>query len=177
MFQLMSIILLATSLSMDAFSLALILGTIGFKRNMILKISITVGIFHFFMPLIGDMIGEHLLNVVPIEGGTIAGLLFLIIALQMLISAFKEHKEVIITSFLSVLFFAFTVSVDSFSVGISLSVISNNHILAATAFMTLSFLFTIAGLLLGKSLEKKFGIYATITGSILLLLCAVKYIL
>ena len=176
MYQTLSNLLIAISLSMDAFSLAIILGTVGLKKNMILKISIVVGIFHFFMPLIGDMVGETLLRIIPIESRTIVGTLFLIIAIQMFISIFKEDKEIIITGIFAILLFAFTVSLDSFSIGISLTIISTNHFLSASTFMITSFIFTIIGLILGKRIEKHFGNYATIIGSIILLICALKYI-
>ena len=163
---------------MDAFSIALILGTLSYSRIMIIKIGITVGIFHFFMPLIGDSIGEHILSIVPIKSTTIAGLIFLVLSIQMLISSIKDKdlKEIkYLNNYTSILIFALTVSIDSLSAGISFSVVSEHHILSALTFMITSTLFTISGLILGKRLKKQFGKYATIIGSILLLLLAIKY--
>ena len=46
-------------LSMDAFSLSLSLGTTNPNFKCIIKTSITIGIFHFFMPIIGYIIGLY----------------------------------------------------------------------------------------------------------------------
>ena len=47
------IILIAISLSMDAFSLSLAYGMEGINNKNKLFLSLTVGIYHFIMPLIG----------------------------------------------------------------------------------------------------------------------------
>ena len=62
------LLMIAIGLSMDAFSLALGYGTIGLSNENNLKVSIFVGIFHFFMPLIGLLIGTQIttfLNINP----------------------------------------------------------------------------------------------------------------
>ena len=180
MFHLLSIILLAISLSMDAFSLSLVIGTLNYSRLTIIKIGLTVGVFHFIMPLLGDKIGESLLKLLPIKSYTLAGMIFMILAIQMLISTIKESesKEIKpLSSYISILLFALTVSIDSFSIGISFSVVASHHLLASTVFMILSTVFTISGLVLGKKIKKQFGKYATITGSIILFILAIKYII
>ena len=53
------ILIIAVSLSMDTFSLSLAYGMLKLKNSIIKQISITVGIFHFFMPLLGDFLGEY----------------------------------------------------------------------------------------------------------------------
>ena len=48
-----TIFLIAIALSMDAFSLSLAYGTLGLTKKEVNKLSVIVGIYHFFMPLIG----------------------------------------------------------------------------------------------------------------------------
>ena len=50
--SIIEILLLAVSLSMDAFSLSLAYGTYGFRRIDEILLGVIVGIFHFFMPLV-----------------------------------------------------------------------------------------------------------------------------
>ena len=174
-----SVILLSIGLSMDAFSLALILGTIGLNKKSIIKISITVGLFHLIMPLLGDLVGELLLSVLPIKSTTIAGIIFLVLSVQMFLSIIKESDRTtpIINGTLSIIIFAFTVSIDSFSSGISFSAISTHHYLVSFLFMITSFSFTMTGLVMGKKLERRFGKYATIIGSIILMILAINYLI
>jgi putative Mn2+ efflux pump MntP len=51
------ILVIAISLSMDAFSLSLAYGTLDIDKKNIYTLSIIVGIYHFFMPLIGYFVG------------------------------------------------------------------------------------------------------------------------
>ena len=51
MIQIITIIMVAIGLSMDAFSLAILYGTLSFDKKKSLTLSGSVGVFHFFMPL------------------------------------------------------------------------------------------------------------------------------
>lgn len=169
--------IIAISLSMDTFSLSIIYGTLGMNKKEILSLSTLVGIFHFFMPLLGNCIGELILKHLPIESSTFAGIIFFVIAFQMVVSLFKNEEVKRITSFSSFLLFAFTVSIDSFSVGIGLNAILLNHFLATTIFMIVSFTFTFLGLYMGKKLKNYFGKIATLLGSVILFILSIYYIL
>ena len=80
------IFVLAVGLSMDAFSLSLIYGTLNLKPRMQKLMSIMVGIFHFFMPLLGYKIGELILKVIKVNPDILVGIIFIILGLQMLLS-------------------------------------------------------------------------------------------
>ena len=54
-------LLVGISLSMDAFSLSLIYGTQNIGKKNEIMLTIIVGLFHFFMPLLGLNIGNFLL--------------------------------------------------------------------------------------------------------------------
>jgi len=169
-------LILAVGLSMDAFSLSLIYGTLNLKSNMQKLMSIMVGIFHFFMPIIGYQIGELILKIIKINPDILIGIIFIILGLEMLISIKKEEQVKILTGVLSVIFFAFTVSIDSFSVGIGLGVSNTNMLLPSVIFSLISAIFTYIGLVLGKTLSEKFGNITTLIGSIILLILGINYL-
>jgi putative Mn2+ efflux pump MntP len=54
------IFIIAISLSMDAFSLSLAYGTISLSKKEIRLLSFIVGIYHFFMPILGMLLGKIL---------------------------------------------------------------------------------------------------------------------
>ena len=60
--KIITIILIAISLSMDAFSLALIYGTQGIPKKHKLLLATIVGLYHLIMPLIGLTIGKYIEN-------------------------------------------------------------------------------------------------------------------
>ena len=85
---LLVIIIVAISLSMDAFSLALAYGTINLDRKQNLILSVIVGIYHLIMPFIGLYIGKIVLNVVAINPNLIVFIILLFIGTEMIIESF-----------------------------------------------------------------------------------------
>ena len=170
------VFILAISLSMDAFSLSLIYGTLNLDEMIEKRISIIVGIFHFFMPLLGYKLGQIILNFLKVDTNIIIGIIFIVLSIEMILSLKEEEKIKILTSILSIIIFALTVSIDSLSVGISLGFTNSNIIIPSTIFSITSFLFTYLGLKLGKTLSKKYGHYATLGGAIIILILGINYL-
>lgn len=169
--------MLAVGLSMDAFSLALIYGTLNLDSRMQKLMSITVGIFHFFMPIIGYQVGELILKLIKINPEILVGVIFIILALEMFISLKEEDNIKNLTNMLSVIFFAFTVSIDSLSIGIGFGAIKSQIIVPCIIFMLTSAIFTYIGVKLGSKLKKRFGSIATIIGAIILLILGSSYLI
>ena len=160
---------------MDAFSLALAYGTNKISKNKIILLSLVVGLFHFFMPITGSIIGLSLSKIIY-KSDFIVGIIFIILAIEMFISK-DEEKKGTITNIFSIIIFAFTVSIDSFTVGIGLYLTNKNIIIPSIIFFTTSLIFTLLGLILGKKLSKTFGKKAIYIGIIILLVLGIKYLL
>lgn len=171
------IFILAVGLSMDAFSLAMIYGTLDLKSNMRKLMSIMVGIFHFFMPLLGYQIGELILKVIRVNPDVLVGIIFIILGLEMLLSLKKEEKVKVLTGMFSVILFAFTVSIDSFSIGIGFGVANVKMLLPCIIFSLTSAIFTYVGVILGKKLSDRFGSITTLIGSVILIILGISYLL
>lgn len=174
--SLLIIVIIAISLSMDAFSLSLIYGTLNINRRLEIIMSITVGIFHFFMPIIGYKLGKIIINIIKINPSILAGIIFIILGIEMIISLKKEESISILKNIFSVMIFAFTVSIDSFSVGITFTVLNSSIILSSLIFSITSFIFTYLGLKVGKKLSLSFGNITTFIGSMILIILGVSYL-
>lgn len=170
------VLVIAVSLSMDAFSLSLAYGTLDLEKNYMKRISKTVGIFHFFMPLLGMTIGNIIVRLIPISPNLIICIVLTFIGLEMIIETFKE-EEIKPMSKKDIILFALAVSIDSFSVGIGLNAITNNYILCTTLFALTSMIFTYIGLILGKKINHLIGKISTIVGGIVLILIGIVYLL
>lgn len=176
----MNIILLfiiGISLSMDTFSLSLAYGTLSFKKRDILSLALCVSVFHFFMPIIGSIIGSSILNLIKIDENIIIFIVFLFIGINMLIESFSKKDDIKILNIREILAFAFAVSIDSFSVGIGLDALTNNIIVASLIFCIVSFIFTYIGLLIGKKISNIFGKLSTIIGGLTLIVLAILYLI
>lgn len=168
---------LAVGLSMDAFSLALIYGTLNLPGKTEKIMSIMVGVFHFFMPILGYQIGELILKLIKINPEILVGIIFIVLSIQMLLSLKEDEKVKVLTGILSIILFAFTVSIDSFSIGIGFGAMNTNIIIPSVIFSLTSASFTYIGVCLGKKLSEKFGNVATLMGAIILSILGISYIM
>jgi len=171
-----TIVLVGISLSMDAFSLALIYGTYSFRKKEIVLLSMIVGIFHFFMPLMGLVLGNLITQYFLFNVNLVVGIIFGIIGIEMVISSIKDEDVNIMVGLFGFLLFGLSVSIDSFTTGIGLSLISHNYLLCSIVFMIISSFFTYLGLVFGSKLSDRFGKYATLCGGIIMLILASSYI-
>jgi putative Mn2+ efflux pump MntP len=174
--KIITIILIAVSLSMDAFSLALIYGTQAISKKGKILLSIIVGLYHFIMPLIGLSIGLFVTNKIIINTNILVGIILSLIAIEMIISSFKEKEEKFLLSIPGYLLFGLSVSIDSLTTGIGFSAITDKYVISALIFSVTSLLFTFLGLNLGNILNKKYGKISTIIGGSILLVIGLLYI-
>ena len=167
-----TIILIGISLSMDAFSLALVYGMIGIPNKKKIILSLIVGVYHFIMPLIGLTLGIFIDNISFINLHIIASIILIYIGIDLIISNFKEEETLSINK-TGFLMFGLSVSIDSLTVGIGLKAITDSLILSSVVFSICSCLFTYIGLILGNIIGNKIGTYSKIVGGIILIIIAI----
>lgn len=174
--QILSILLIGIALSMDTFSLSLSLGTFNITNKQALKLSIIVGIMHFFMPILGMLLGEKLISLFELQCDFLLGVILLFIAIQMIIDLIKHEENSFNLNILGMFLFALGVSLDSFSVGLGIKAITDNINLATSIFAICSFIFTFTGIMIGKFANKFIGTYASIFGVVILLILGIVHI-
>ncbi|MBP3765831.1 MAG: manganese efflux pump [Bacilli bacterium] len=175
--SLILVILVAVSLSMDAFSLSLAYGTLGMKKTEINILSIIVGIYHFIMPLIGESVGSTIINILPITPNTLVFMVLFLIGFEMIIESFKDNNSISKLSIIGMLIFGFAVSIDSFTLGLGLNVLYKYKIVSALIFSLTSFIFTYIGLNIGKFINNKVGKISTLFGGLMLIILGIFYII
>lgn len=169
--------LIAVCLSIDAFSLSLAYGTLGLTKKEIKKLSLIVGAYHFVMPIVGLFSGKIILRFLPVSEYVLAFLVLFLIGLNMIIESMTKkeiNKKITIQEYF---LFGLAVSIDSFSVGISLKTISPNYVLAPFVFSVVSSTFTYIGLLLGKKISEVIGKIASLIGGIVLIILGFLYLI
>ena len=166
-----TVLLIGISLSMDAFSLALVYGMIGMSNKKKIILSLIVGAYHFIMPLIGLLLGQFIDNISFINLHIIASIILIYIGID-LISNFKEEDTLSISK-TGLLMFGLSVSIDSLTVGIGLKAITNSYLLSSIIFSICSCLFTYLGLILGNIIGNRIGTYSKIVGGIILIIIAI----
>lgn len=176
--ELITFFMLATALGMDAFSLGLGIGLNRLSVHRIMKISVTIGIFHVIMPLIGIISGYYLLTFIGEIARLIGGGLLVLLGVNMLWSAIIEQKEAVInySSGIGLLILAFSVSVDALSIGFSLGLFSANVWLGVILFGFMGAFMTGVGLLLGNKLGRVVGDYGVVFGGLILLVFGLRFL-
>ena len=175
--NLLTTILIGIGLSMDAFSLSFSYGTLNINKKDRIILSSIVGLFHFFMPLLGLFVGNIILKYLIVDLDILLAIIIFLIGIEMIISSFKKEDNNLLISLLSFILFGFSVSIDSFSVGIGLKGINNNYYEVSLIFSLCSFIFTYIGLMLGTKLNELVGKYAKTIGGIILIGLGIYYFL
>ena len=167
--ELISLLFLAFALGLDAFSVSLGLGMQRLRLKTIAFIGIIIGIFHIIMPFIGIILGHVISEQIGHYTTLAGGLLLFGIGAQMFFSAFnQQEKRTIQPVGFGLFILAFGVSIDSFSVGLSLGISGVKTALALIMFGAASMILAWCGLFLGRKVHGFLGVYSGILGGSIL---------
>lgn len=146
------------ALSVDAFMLSLVYGVTIKTRREAFMTSFFVGVFHLLMPFVGYFITIFILdNVFSISSFQSKmehfGIYILFFIGLLMIFKKDDHDTYSFKNIISKLLFAFSVSIDSFFIGIALTTIDhmNMFIIAFVFFIVSGFLTFIAIRLVNKT--------------------------
>nr|WP_217586615.1 manganese efflux pump MntP family protein [Lentibacillus saliphilus] len=164
-----SLLFMAVALGMDAFSVSLGIGMQRLRLKRVALISLTIGLFHILMPALGIVAGQMLSTKIDSIATLAGGLLLVAIGAQMFFSAFNaEMPNLIAPVGFGLLALAFSVSLDSFSVGLGLGISGVKTAMAIAMFGFFSMLLTMIGLLLGRKVRGVLGVYSEMLGGSIL---------
>ena len=164
--QLITIFVMAAALGMDAFSLGVGIGMRGIRLLHVLRISLMIGIFHVIMPLLGKVTAY------------VAGGLLVLLGGHMIVNAFRGGFAKVVNhrSWGGMILFSLSVSIDSFSVGVSLGMFRSNLLITVLAFGFFGGLMSMMGLLLGRKVSRNLGDYGEALGGAVLLAFGLMFI-
>ena len=172
-----AIMMIGFALSMDAFAVSLGIGVQKLYRQQVLFIGLLVGFFHVWLPLAGMWLGGLLTDKFTSIAKMGSGALLLTIGFYMLYaSLFEKEKSATVPTGIGLFLFAFGVSIDSFSVGVSLGLFGLKMIAAVAVFGLFSMCASWLGLLAGRKLHGLLGLYGKFLGSFILIGFGIKII-
>ncbi|WP_025696642.1 manganese efflux pump MntP family protein [Paenibacillus forsythiae] len=172
--QIVTIAIMALALGMDAFSLGVGIGMRGIRLLHVLQMSLLVAFFHVLMPLLGLVAGSYIGHLLGRVAGIAAGALLVALGGHMVLGSFRTGenggmRSVDHRTLWGMLLISLSVSIDSFSVGVSLGVFVSNVLLTVLAFGACGGLMSISGLLLGRRVSRGLGEYGEALGGAILL--------
>ncbi|MGI6201542.1 MAG: manganese efflux pump MntP family protein [Christensenellales bacterium] len=169
-----SLMLLALSLSMDAFAVSISTGiTLKQVRPWhAIKTGLFFGGFQALMPLIGYLAGNTVAAYIVNVDHWIAFILLGFIGVRMIIEAVKESEEcpkgADPTRTRNLLVLAVATSIDALAVGVSLALMQVDILFSAATIGVTTFALSALGVLLGRKLGCVFQKWAEIAGGVVL---------
>ncbi len=176
-----SLILLSIGLAMDAFSVAIVAGFGLGKIKIVesLKVSITFGVAHILMPILGWSLGSTVVSIIQKWDHWLAFMLLAIVGSRMIKEGTAESEEVdsgALLRFSSLIMFTVAVSIDALAVGLSFS-LQKVSIWVPSLFMGVGTLFfTFVGLNIGYMTGERFGKNAQVVGGLVLILIGLRIV-
>jgi len=180
--SLITIILLAVGLGVDAFSVAIGIGATNNKKSWfpVLRLAAAFGIFQFVMPIIGWLAGLTVVEIISSFDHWIAFGLLALVGGKMIWGGFEkesDEEKADQTRGWPLLLLSIATSIDALAVGFSFSVLKNPILFPAVIIGVVCFFMTVTGMVFGKVLAKIFGRKVEIFGGLVLIAIGVKILI
>ena len=178
----LEILLIALSMSMDAFAVCLGAGTQ--VRNPgprpIFRLAFHFGLFQFFMPVIGWFAGTTILRYISAYDHWVAFGLLAFVGIRMIRSGLdptNDGQKNDPSRGWNLVLLAFATSIDALAIGFSLGLVGVTIWYPAVVIGVVTGLVSWVGILLGNRLSTKFGKRMEIIGGIILVLMGIRIVL
>ena len=178
----LELLLIAVSLSMDAFSVSICKGltTKKFSWRMALVCGLWFGFFQALMPVIGYYFGAQFQELIKAYVHWIAFGLLVLIGANMIREALSKKEEESTNralDFKTMFLLAIATSIDALAVGVSFACIQVNIWSSVLIIGLTTFVFSVLGVKIGNVFGAKYEKSAGIVGGIILILIGLKILL
>ena len=177
----MTTVLIAIGLSMDAFAVSVSCG-LSIKKEVFKNAfyaGLAFGVFQWGMTMGGWLAGYSFRNYIePFDHWVAFGLL-LVIGLKMIKESRDEECVVILTGYRTLITLAIATSIDALAAGISLSTLKIGILVPSLYIGVITFAFSFAGVYIGKAIgcSTRFKSSIDILGGVILIGIGVKILL
>jgi manganese efflux pump family protein len=180
--NILEVILISLGMAMDAFAVCIGVGAARNSKNFrqVFRLSFHFGLFQFFMPVIGWLAGNGLVQFIAPYDHWVAFLLLGFVGGHMIWSGFhaevkKEENDP--SRGWNLVILSIATSIDALAIGLSLAVMGVHIWYPAVTIGIITGLLSWLGLKLGNFLGVKFGQKMEIAGGVLLLLIGIRIVL
>lgn len=177
--DLISILLLAVGLAMDAFSVSITRGlTLKCNIKYALVIAIFFGGFQALMPVLGWYSGMQLQSVISVAAPWIAFILLVAIGIKMIYESFSLEEDVCkVFSLKELLVLSIATSIDAFAVGVTFAILNTPIITPIIIIGLVTFILSFIGVYIGKNVGHLFENKIEILGGLILIAIGFKILL
>ena len=172
----LSILIIAVGLGMDAFSVAIGIGAVRGRVSPgpVLRLSVSFGIFQFFMPVLGWLAGRTVVERISAYDHWVAFGLLLFVGARMIHESFAgEGRERTDredpTRGWTLLMLSVATSIDALAVGMTMALLKTPILYPSAVIGIVAFAMTMAGMLVGRQLASLFGRKVELLGGLILI--------
>ncbi len=171
------ILILAFILGIDAFSVALAIGTGGSTFRQTFRLSFHFGLFQFMMPIIGWLLGRNVISLIQRYDHWVAfGILFMI-GVKMIYEAFHHKPEETRgdrTRKWSLITLSIATSIDALGAGVGMGVLNTSLLYPCVIIGITAAAMTLIGIKLGSIISAVIGSRMEAVGGVVLILLSLK---
>lgn len=176
------VLIIAFSLGIDAFSVALGAGAFLVKTNQRqrFRLSFHFGLFQFMMPLIGWYAGSSVASLISSIDHWVVLILLSVVGGKMIHDACSDGDDDVntdITKGYKLVALSVATSIDALAVGFSIALIKGDIFIPAIIIGIVAAIMTLIGMLIGEKASVRHGKKAQIFGGIVLILIGLKIVI
>jgi putative Mn2+ efflux pump MntP len=177
--ELFTVFAIAVILALDCFAVSLAAGAsqVSGKLRLAITLAIPFGLAQFAMTIAGWAAGAQTVSFISGFDHWVAFLILAFIGGKMIYEGYwGEEERIVIYNASTILILSVATSVDALGAGLSLAFLQANIWFSSMIIGITSFLFALAGVLLGKRLGQHFGRRMEIAGGIILLMIGIRIV-
>ena len=179
--ELITVLLLAVGLAMDAFAVSICKGLAVRKvtiRTMVI-VGLWFGVFQGVMPVIGYVAGSAFYDLISEYDHWIAFILLFLIGANMIREALSDEDEGVDDNlgFRTMLLLAIATSIDALAVGISLAMTGDGIVEPALIIGVVTMIISMFGVWIGSRFGDRYGKKAELVGGVILILNGLRIVL
>ncbi len=180
--ELVTIIVIAVGLAMDAFAVSIVSGSAykQLKLRHTLRIAVFFGGFQAFMPLVGSLAGLSIKKYTAGYDHWIAFALLGAVGAKMIYESFKisfAEKSFDPSNIFVLLALSVATSIDALAMGVTLSFITSSIIIAVMIIGIVTFVLSYLGVFIGKKIGHFFENRIEALGGLFLIVLGVKILI
>lgn len=176
--DILQIIFVGISLSMDAFAVAMCKGIETKKISKRVILALSFGVFQGLMPLIGYFLGIQIEDQIKAFDHWIVFVLLLIIGSKMIVDAFKKNSEnASDVTFKEIILLSIATSIDALAVGVSFAFLEVKIYFASMVIFSITFILSLLGTFIGSKFGEKYKNNALFVGGVVLIIIGVKILI
>lgn len=179
--ELITVLLLAVGLAMDAFAVSICKGLAVRKvtiRTMVI-VGLWFGVFQGVMPVIGYVAGSAFYDLISEYDHWIAFILLFLIGANMIREVLSDEDEGVDDNlgFRTMLLLAIATSIDALAVGISLAMTGDGIVEPALIIGVVTMIISMFGVWIGSRFGDRYGKKAELVGGVILILIGLRIVL